>query len=258
MRIQANTTMFQFPGNENVVQKNQAINEVIPKLAEQPVKVSISEAGYQNYRSSIVETQSYDEVVKQKELLTTEKLSTDLNYDFRFKIWETLSDEDIKMSTDGNLSFADKVKGRIENIAETYASLYDEIVQGYENGTRKINVVDNESEQGYRTLTMEEEISALDKAYEKAVNAVESIVQQQPKFQKAYAEYREKLEKIGAGRAELADRYTEQSQNSEESMPEDIYEKMISARDSWKSAYAAFGKDEAWKSFISMFGTIFQ
>lgn len=85
---------------------------------------------------------------------------------FNFKIWETLSDEDIKMSTDGSLSFTDKVKGRIENIAETYASLYDEIVQGYE----------------------------------KAVKTVESIVQQQPKFQKAYEEYRKKLEKIGAGR----------------------------------------------------------
>lgn len=258
MRIQANTTTFQFSGNENVIQKNQIIKETIPKLAEQPVKVSISAEGYQNYRNRIVETQSYDEVVKQKKLLMTENLSADLNYDFGFKIWESLSDEDIKMSTKGYLSFTDKVKGRIENIAETYASLYDEIVQGYENGTRKINVVDNESEHGYRTLTMEEEISALDEAYEKAVKAVESIVQQQPKFQKAYEEYREKLEKIGTDRAELANRYNEQSQNSAESIPENIYEKMISARDSWKAAYATSDKDEAWKNLISMFSSIFR
>lgn len=258
MRIQANTTTFQFFDNEDAVQKNQVIKETIPKLAEQPVKVSISEEGYQNYRNSIVEMQSYDEVVKQKKLLTTDNLSADLNYNFDFKIWETLSDEDIKMSREGYLSFTDKVKGRIENIAETYASLYDEIVQGYENGTRRINVIDNESENGYRTLTMEEEISTLDKAYEKAVKTVESVVQQQPKFQKAYEEYREKLERIGAGRAELANRYTAQSQNSVESIPDNIYEKMISARDSWKAAYATSGKDEAWKNIISMFSSIFR
>lgn len=36
---------------------------------EPAVKVSISEEGYQNYRNSIAETQSYDEVVKQKKAL---------------------------------------------------------------------------------------------------------------------------------------------------------------------------------------------
>lgn len=248
MRIEANMTTFQFSGNENVVQKNQTIKETIPKLAEQSVKVSISEEGYQNYRNSIAETQSYNEVVEQKRILTTENLSEDLNYNFSFKIWESLSDDDIKMSTDGSLSFTDKVKGRMENIAETYASCYDEIVQSYENGTRKINA----------TITMEEEINALDKAYEKAVKTVESIVQQQPKIQKAYEEYREKLEKIGAGRAELSNRYTAQSQNSVESIPENIYEKMISVRDNWKNSYAMSSKNIAWKDMVLTINKMFQ
>lgn len=258
MRIQTNTTTFQFSGKENVVQKNQAIKDIIQKLAEQPVKVSISEEGYQNYRNSIAETLSYDEVVKQKKLLTTENLSADLNYNFSFGIWKTLSDEDIKMSTDGSLSFTDKVKGSIENIAETYAFLYDEIVQGYENGTRKINVADNESEQDYRTLTMEEEISALDKAYEKAVRTVESFVQQQPKIQKVFEEYQHKLKKIGAGRAELANRYTAQSKNSTENIPENIYEKMISARNNWKNSYAVSSKDVAWQDVVLTINKMFQ
>lgn len=65
--------------------------------------------------------------------------------------------------------------------AEAYANLYDEIVQGYENGTRQINVIDENSEQGYRTLTMEEELSALDAAYEKNVKGFEEYAAQQNK-----------------------------------------------------------------------------
>lgn len=141
---------------------------------------------------------------------------------FSFKIWETLSDEDIKMPTDGPLSFTDKVKGRIENIAETYASLYDEIVQGYE----------------------------------KAVKTVESIVQQQPKFQKAYEEYRKKLEKIGAGRAELANAYSGQS-NSHETIPEGIADRMIAAKNEWKSAYDISPKNIAWQEMLSAISSIF-
>ena len=46
-----------------------------------------------------------------------------------------------------------------------YASIYDDIVKGYEAGTREVYVEDSESGTGYRKLTMEEEISELDKAF---------------------------------------------------------------------------------------------
>lgn len=58
-------------------------------------------------------------------------------------------------------SYEDKTK----DLLGAYASIYDDIVKGYEAGTREVYVEDSESETGYRKLTMEEEISELDKAF---------------------------------------------------------------------------------------------
>lgn len=55
-----------------------------------------------------------------------------------------------------------------EDYAKAYKKLYDEIVQGYENGTRDRYVEDKTSETGYRKMMMEEEISGLYKAFQRA------------------------------------------------------------------------------------------
>ena len=52
------------------------------------------------------------------------------------------------------------------NMKKVYAELHDEIVQGYKSGTRKTYVEDSTAESGYRKLTMDEELAALDKAYQ--------------------------------------------------------------------------------------------
>ena len=253
MKIQANMSTFQFSENAKNVQEKRTIKESIPNLANQAVKVSISKEGYNNYRSSISANQSFDDIATQKEMLKSSNLSADLNYSFNFKISESLSDEDRKAAGYSTLS----MNGRVTNIAETYTSLYDEIVRGYENGTRKINVADSESETGYRALTMEEELNALDEAYEKAAKTVETLAQQQPKVQKAFEEYRSKLEKIGTSRTELANAYEKQSQDSTENVVENIYEKMIAARDNWKSTYSVSAKSEAWQGMLSVINTMF-
>lgn len=254
MKIQANTTTFQFSENTKVAQGKQTIKEILPNLTEQPIKVSISKEGYKEYRDSISESRSFDDVVKQKKDLMETNLSTDLNYSFSFKISESLSNEDRKAAGYSTLS----MQGRVMNIAETYASFYDEIVRGYENGTRKINVADSESETGYRTVTMDEELNALDEAYEKAAKTVEALAQQQPKIQKAFDEYRSKLEKIRTSRTELANSYEKQSQDSTANVVENIYEKMIAARDNWKNIYSLSAKSEAWQGMLSVINTMFQ
>lgn len=253
MKIQANTTTFQFSENAKAVQERQSIRESIPKLADQAVKVSISEEGYHNYRNSISASQSFDDAATQKEMVKGSNLSADLNYSFYFKVSESLSDEDREAAGYSALS----MNGRVTNIAETYTSLYDEIVRGYENGTRKINVADSGSETGYRTLTMEEELNALDEAYEKAAKTVEALAQQQPKVKKAFEEYRSKLEKIGTGRTHLANAYEKQYQDSTENVTENIYEKMIAARDNWKKLYSVSSKNEAWQGMLSVISTMF-
>ncbi|MDE6024315.1 MAG: hypothetical protein K2G45_02575 [Lachnospiraceae bacterium] len=253
MKIQANMKTYQFSENTKVVQGKRTIMESFPNLGKQPIKVSISKEGYKEYRNNISGSCSFDGAVKHKKDLMETKLSTDLNFNFSFKIFESLSDEDKKTAGYRDLS----MRGRVTNIAQTYASLYDEIVRGYENGTRKINVADSESETGYRTLTMEEELNALDEAYEKAAKTTEALAQQQPKIQKILEEYRNELKNIGTSKAKLVNTYEQQSKTNTRNVEENIYKKMITARDNWKNAYSVSAKSEAWQKMLSVISTMF-
>ncbi len=59
-------------------------------------------------------------------------------------------------------------KGLTKNILSVYASMYDEIKQGYESGTREKRILGGDGSVGneYRLLTEEEEIAALDEAFD--------------------------------------------------------------------------------------------
>lgn len=57
------------------------------------------------------------------------------------------------------------VSDTASNLLKAYAGLYDEILKGYEAGTRETYVEDKTAEGGYRKLTMDEELKELDKAY---------------------------------------------------------------------------------------------
>jgi len=54
----------------------------------------------------------------------------------------------------------------VQYFSETYQKLYQEIMDGYQNGTRTKYVQDDTSESGYRKLTMEEELQDLDRTYD--------------------------------------------------------------------------------------------
>ena len=258
--MKVDNTTFHFAGQEKVAQENKTVKSAIPKLAEQPIKVSISKEGCESYRNSVSESGqalSYDGAIWQKKNLMDADQSKGMDYGYRLsKEANSLNESDKEALTDGkSLSW----QARAENYAEAYAKLYDEIVQGYENGTRQINVIDENSEQGYRTLTMEEELSALDAVYEKNVKVFEGYATQQNKAQTIIGEWKEQIAKIKSGVASAQSVENKSEQDDEqEKITNNLAEKLMSIRDSWKVAYATSGKDEAWKSIVSMFSTIFQ
>lgn len=53
----------------------------------------------------------------------------------------------------------------VECFSQTYQKLYQDIMDGYQTGTRTRYVQDDETESGYRKLTMDEELQLLDEAY---------------------------------------------------------------------------------------------
>lgn len=63
----------------------------------------------------------------------------------------------------------------MEDSVRAYGNLYEEIVQGYRNGTRERYTEDENSKTGFRKMTMEEELSGLDRAFQKMANEVDGM-----------------------------------------------------------------------------------
>lgn len=232
MKIQSNTDLLKIPQYGIEQRERKMVNDILPKVNDLPVKVTISEEGFKSYREKITNGPSFEEVQTQRERLLETKLSPDMNYKFTLSARvNSLNEADKEAGGTKYLSNEEK----LDNIMEAYTSLYDEIVQGYEDGTRIINVADENSKNGYRTLTMQEELADLDSAYESVVNTTVSIMEQNAKVSIAFGKYYAKIQNIGAGRAELANAYADRMDKIE-MVPEDAVEKMIAERDAWRNA----------------------
>lgn len=233
MKIQSNIDLFKIPQYGADTKAHKMVSDTLPTVNEQPVKVTISEEGFKSYREKITNGQSYEEVLAQRKRLLETRLSPDMNHKFTLsaKI-NSINEADKETAGTDYLSNEEK----LDNIMEAYTLLYDEIVQGYENGTRVINVADETSENGYRTLTMQEELDDLDNAYESVVNTTVSIMEQNEKVSIAFEKYYAKIQRIESDRAELANAYADR-RDKIEMVPENAVEKMIAERDAWKISY---------------------
>lgn len=63
-----------------------------------------------------------------------------------------------------------------KNALSAYADMYDEIKRSYADGTREIYIADENAEFGYRKVTEEEEIAALDAAFDFHVSYTEAYM----------------------------------------------------------------------------------
>lgn len=212
---------------------------------EEPIKIDISQEGREQYRKSLsVRNQGkmgMEAVRARKNII--KHLSMDSDFESKFhKEAEMMSAAAREKGTTMS------VQGKAENYFSTYAKMYDEIVQGYESGTREIYVSE---EGGYRKLTKEEELSALDKAFGKIAGDFEKreTVNQNARniieegFKK-FAPYRKA--KAGSTTA-VAEKETKadstttttekESKETTSNVIEGISKKMINAADVFKAGY---------------------
>lgn len=128
------------------------------------VMLSISKEAMESYRNRIQQSgqENYDDIIQRRELLKSGKIK-DIDYGYEISKKAAEWNKEAAKSGQNTLSTTDRKKG----YAEAYAELYDEIVQGYEAGTREIYVAD---ENGTRKLTKDEELSNLDAAYKRSVD----------------------------------------------------------------------------------------
>lgn len=104
-----------------------------------------------------------------------------------------------------------------DSLMKAYQDVYNDIVTGYENGTREVWTQDFEEGADYieyelegktyrfHKLTMEEELARLDSAYEKVAKLAEDganrMINTQKMIEKIVPEYQEKMKEIEAQRA---------------------------------------------------------
>ena len=219
--------------NQNKNQKNM-MQPKMNRITESPVKISISNEGLE--RSSSLQQnkeETYESMMQRREMLKKTRVMS-YGYDLSMKAVEfndAASENGAK-----TLSVTDRANGYIS----AYASMYDEIVKGYENGTREIYV---EDEFGIHRLTKEEELKALDEAYKREVD---DFVAMEKANEQAYAIVSQEMIKIASVSARSGVAVSEANDSKameQHKVPENLNGKMLSAADIFKQNYAAFNPD---------------
>lgn len=227
-----NTTLIITKNDSKVQEENKQTNE--KRTAEQSVKLSISNEGREYYRNSIQQNgqETYDDVLQRREQLINEKISV---IDYGYEISKKAAGWNKEAANTGRnvVSTTDRANGYVA----AYAELYDEIIQGYEAGTREIYVAD---ENGTHKITRDEELSALDAAYKKTVDDFVTMEKRNQHAREIISEEMDKISKI-TSRSTLAATYIEeQKTRGEDEIPENLGEKMYEAIFSFKEKYAMF------------------
>ena len=216
--------------NDAKVQKeNKQANE--KHTMEQSVKLSISNDGMEHYRKHIQQNgqETYDDVLQRRELLKSGKIS-DVDYGYEISKKAAELNKDAANAGQNALSTTDRANGYVA----AYAELYDEIVQGYESGTREIYVTD---ENGTHKLTKDEELSNLDVAYKKTVDDFVTMETTNQHARGIIGEEMNKISKITA-RSTLASTYIEEQKNrGKDEITENLGKKMYGAITSFKEKY---------------------
>lgn len=217
-----------------------------PPLADRAVNVTLSREGIETWRKQVQENggeaRTYEGVVKQKESIMQASKSIGANYGYR------LAEETGKLKGQRDKGTAYSLSDRATDYVNAYGNLYDEIVQGYKDGTIERYVEDAASETGYRRMTVEEELSDLDKAFQSMADKAEVDA----KASKILDGYKEKLSKLKSGQKLSADA------DKAKTVQENVSQRLVKLAQAWKGAYKVSGsKESGMEKVLSMLNNMF-
>lgn len=135
------------------------------------------------------------------------------------------------------------MKDKTFMLLEAYGKSYDEIIRGYENGTREKYIIDMDAEGHYRKVTMEEELNLLHEEFERKSNTLErNILKTDCFIRRVDAEHADKWVAMGvSGLGEAAKAKAFYEQMKEEEKLTDLKQKLMDAADLFISQYQQFG-----------------
>lgn len=146
----------------------------------------------------------------------------------------------------------DSISDIAQKCLKAYSDLYDEITQGYADGTREVYVLDESSPDGYRKRTMEEELQSLDQGFEQASKMVEGLAQNSTNAARAFEQYAKTLAAIPQAAEQAAAAQTFITSHKE-AIPQAIGASMNRLALQWKDFYAkTASKTDSWNQLLPM------
>ena len=206
----------------------------LPK-ADRAVNVTISREGLESLQNG-------GKAMGQKESIIQASKSIGASYGYR------LSEEAGKLKGQRDNGAAYSLSDRAADYVKAYGNLYDEIVQGYRDGTIERYVEDETSETGFRRMTMEEELADLDKAFQSMADKAEVDA----KASKILDGYKERLSKLKSGQKLSAD------SDKAKAVQENVSQKLVTLAQAWKDGYKVSGsKEGGMEKVLSMLDNMF-
>ena len=198
--------------------------------ADRAVNVTISKEGIESLKNG-------GKAVRQKESIMLASKSIGANYGYR------LSEEAGKLKGQRD-SGAYSLSDRAADYVRAYGNLYDEIVQGYKDGTAERYVEDENSETGFRKMTLDEELAGLDKAFQKMADGagVKEMIS---------GEFNRLASKAGSRQTAFTDA-------NKKPQGTDVPQKLMALAQAWKDAYKVSGsKEGGMEKVLSMLDGMF-
>ena len=156
------------------------------------VKVSITDEGIQSYK---------DSMNKGNEDISGGVILTDYGTMLSSRLPSIYGEKNADGEYERNYR---SVGEKANDLLNSYASIYDEIIQGYEDGTREIYIADETSESGYRKLSKDEELDELNKAFKNQSEKFEERNKNNKEAIEILSAHAEKVSKLSSGRASIA------------------------------------------------------
>ncbi|MCR4996842.1 MAG: hypothetical protein K6A61_06010 [Butyrivibrio sp.] len=245
-------------GNDNEAKNNSDKHIGV----EHAYSISISKEGRDRLRESVSKNPiNIEKDRRQREIWS--KSQIDLTGTIETKFHEKFIHLNTERVT-GSMGVKDEADFFAQNLLTVYADMYDEIKKGYADGTREIYIPDSDAEFGYRRATEEEEIAALDEAFDFHAMYTDAYI----KFLSEDAEYlstaiQKQQERLRVARekqfadlekAEYYNRYYEKLREKvENTKPINFNQIMKDSRDYFKAHYSAEGNSDL---LNSLFGKI--
>lgn len=236
--------------------KEQKPMNALSSKGDNAVKLSISQEGIESYRKKLHESgvQSADgNIMEKKHTLIEQSKNAIFDNQYESELTQKAGELKEKRENSGTYSLSNKV----EDYVKAYGNLYDDIVQGYKDGTRERYVADENSETGFRKMTMEEELSSLDKAFQKTADTAGELAENAKNAAAAFKDTAEKLANIKSAKTSFADAYKNLETEGYTSQ-ENVGQKMVTLAQAWKDAYQVSGsKNSGMEKVLSMLNDMF-